>query len=269
MSSPPSTPLPVDVTAAALPIGLGGNLQLILNAFADALSMVISPTFLVGLTSLTKLPASSAPTSDIGPWCNGNEWWFWDPNTGQYQPSDQGSPIGTIFMFGGSGLPANGNWLLAYGQAVSRSLYSRLFQAIGETWGPGDGMSTFNLPPPAKLFVNAPGWVGDVSVPTDAKGDGTFYTNQSVNARGGGQSTKLFGAQIPPLQIQIPFLLPAFGGPVDGAYTIPNIQGPGSGAFNKTVYPVQDVNGGDLGVGQAAVPIMPPYVTVNHIIKWQ
>jgi Phage Tail Collar Domain len=268
MPSPPPTPLPIDVTAGALPLGFKGNLQQTLEAFADALSAVIDPTFLVGLTSLTKQPASAAPTSDIGPWANGNEWWFWDPNTGQYQPSDQGTPIGTILLFGGPSVPANGSWLLCYGQAVSRSLYSRLFQAIGETWGPGDGQTTFNLPPPAKFFVNAPGWVGDVSVQTDPVGDGTFYTNQAVNARGGRQSTQMFGAMIPPLEITIPWLSPSFT-PVEGGYNIPNIQPQGAGAPESTAYPVKDTKGGFLGVKQTPVPTVPPYAAINHIIKWQ
>lgn len=264
---PPSTPLPIDVTAAALPMGIKGNAQQILNAFADALSAVISPTFLTGLTTLVR-DSVPAPTSDIGPWANGNQWYFWDPATGQYQPSNQGSPVGTIWMFGGPGVPANGNWLLCAGQPVSRSVYSRLFQAIGETWGPGDGQSTFSLPPAAKLFVNAAGWIADISVPTDPKGDGTFYLNRGVNARGGTQSSLLVDADIPPLQIKIPWLKPSFEA-VQAGYTIPNIQPQGANATNETTYPVRDTKGGFLGVNQKGVPVMPPYVAVNHIIKWR
>lgn len=37
-------------------------------------------------------------------------------------------------------------WLLANGNAVSRSTYSALFTAIGTTYGTGDGSTTFNLP---------------------------------------------------------------------------------------------------------------------------
>lgn len=259
--------LPIDIVASALPMGFKGDLEQTHQAFADALSAQISPTFLTGKTTLAK-DSEPAPTSDFGPWANGNEWWFWDPATGQYEPSNQGSPVGTIFLFGGMNVPINGNWLLCVGQAVSRSLYSRLFQAIGETWGPGDGQSTFNLPPAAKIFVNAPGWIADVSVPTDPKGDGTFYLAQGVNARGGQQSTKLFGAQIPPLQTKIPWINPSFT-PATAAYNIPNIQPPGVGAPDQTVYPVKDTSGGVLGANQKNVPTMPPYVAVNHIIKWR
>lgn len=41
---------------------------------------------------------------------------------------------------------AQDGWLVCDGTAVSRATYPGLFAAIGETWGPGDGFSTFNLP---------------------------------------------------------------------------------------------------------------------------
>lgn len=41
---------------------------------------------------------------------------------------------------------APSGWLLAYGQAVSRTTYDVLFAAIGTTYGAGDGSTTFNLP---------------------------------------------------------------------------------------------------------------------------
>jgi len=37
-------------------------------------------------------------------------------------------------------------WLLAYGQAVSRTTYKNLWNTIGTTYGSGDGTTTFNLP---------------------------------------------------------------------------------------------------------------------------
>lgn len=41
---------------------------------------------------------------------------------------------------------AQSGWLLCDGSAVSRSTYSRLFSAIGTTYGVGDGSTTFNIP---------------------------------------------------------------------------------------------------------------------------
>jgi len=53
-------------------------------------------------------------------------------------------PSGTVVPFAGTSAPTG--YLLAQGQAVSRSTYSDLFSAIGTTYGVGDGSSTFNLP---------------------------------------------------------------------------------------------------------------------------
>lgn len=52
--------------------------------------------------------------------------------------------IGSIVLFCGSTIPDH--CLLCDGGAVSRSEYSDLFDAIGTTYGPGDGLTTFNLP---------------------------------------------------------------------------------------------------------------------------
>lgn len=38
------------------------------------------------------------------------------------------------------------DYLPCNGSAVSRTLYSSLFSVIGIAYGPGDGMTTFNLP---------------------------------------------------------------------------------------------------------------------------
>lgn len=53
-------------------------------------------------------------------------------------------PIGVIMPFGSDTIPDN--WLLCNGQAVSRTTYQELFNAIGTTYGTGDGFTTFNLP---------------------------------------------------------------------------------------------------------------------------
>lgn len=53
-------------------------------------------------------------------------------------------PVGTILEFGGSTAPTG--FLLCDGSAVSRTTYADLFTAIGTSYGPGDGVTTFNLP---------------------------------------------------------------------------------------------------------------------------
>lgn len=51
-------------------------------------------------------------------------------------------PVGAIVSF--AAVPAG--WLACDGSAVSRTDYADLFAAIGTTFGPGDGNTTFNLP---------------------------------------------------------------------------------------------------------------------------
>lgn len=53
-------------------------------------------------------------------------------------------PSGALMPFAGSSAPAG--WLLCYGQTVSRTQYGELFAVLGETYGAGDGSTTFVLP---------------------------------------------------------------------------------------------------------------------------
>lgn len=54
------------------------------------------------------------------------------------------APPGKIAPFGQTAAPVG--WLVCDGSAVSRTTYGALFNAIGTTWGVGDGATTFNLP---------------------------------------------------------------------------------------------------------------------------
>jgi microcystin-dependent protein len=51
---------------------------------------------------------------------------------------------GMIADHGGTTPPTG--WLVCDGQAVSRTTYVDLYNAIGTTWGAGDGSTTFNVP---------------------------------------------------------------------------------------------------------------------------
>ena len=53
-------------------------------------------------------------------------------------------PIGAVLPFYGSRPPKN--WLLCYGQEVSRTEYKTLFDVIGTSSGSGNGSTTFNVP---------------------------------------------------------------------------------------------------------------------------
>jgi microcystin-dependent protein len=59
-------------------------------------------------------------------------------------PVASSTPSGVVLDFAGSMAPSG--WLMCDGAAISRSLYVSLFQAIGTTFGVGDGSTTFNIP---------------------------------------------------------------------------------------------------------------------------
>jgi microcystin-dependent protein len=54
-------------------------------------------------------------------------------------------PVGSCIDFFGTTAP-NSSFVLAYGQAISRSTYSTLFSMFSTTYGTGDGSTTFNVP---------------------------------------------------------------------------------------------------------------------------
>jgi microcystin-dependent protein len=55
------------------------------------------------------------------------------------------TPIGARIGYTGTTAP-NSRWLLAYGQAISRTTYSAFFALVSTAYGSGDGSTTFNMP---------------------------------------------------------------------------------------------------------------------------
>lgn len=62
-----------------------------------------------------------------------------------------GMPVGAVFAFASASNPAG--YLLCNGQAVSRTVYATLFNAIGTTFGSGDEATTFNVPDMRGWFI--------------------------------------------------------------------------------------------------------------------
>ena len=68
------------------------------------------------------------------------------------------NPVGVVQAFAGSTTPDG--WLLCDGSAVSRTTYAALFEAIGTTYGSGDGNTTFNVPNLVDKFVEGSSTAG-------------------------------------------------------------------------------------------------------------
>lgn len=60
-------------------------------------------------------------------------------------------PTGSVIPFAGETPPEG--FLLCNGQEVSRITYARLFSVIGEKWGAGDGVTTFEVPNLVEKFI--------------------------------------------------------------------------------------------------------------------
>lgn len=60
-------------------------------------------------------------------------------------------PPGTLIISAALHVPDG--WLVCEGQAIPRTKYARLFQTIGETFGEGDGSTTFQLPKALRKYL--------------------------------------------------------------------------------------------------------------------
>jgi len=147
--------------------------------------------------------------------------------------SDDG--VASIKMWGGTLEPVN--WMFCDGRALPRAAYPELFQAIGVTFGAGDGSTTFNIPNMTNRF---------------AVGAGGLYP---AGATGGSADAAVIAHQHQSALLVNPASLAEFGvGPsikgVTGA--IPSTQ---TGALTSTV--------GESGTGRN----LPPYLSARFIIK--
>lgn len=90
-------------------------------------------------------------------------------------------PAGAMLDFAGTAAPTG--FLACDGTAVSRATYATLFTAIGETWGVGDGSTTFNLPDFRRRVAVGSG------------GTGTAELDDLVGSTGGDETVTLTAAE--------------------------------------------------------------------------
>jgi microcystin-dependent protein len=101
---------------------------------------------------------------------------------------------GMVFPFAGSSVPSA--YLLCYGQAVSRTTYSRLFGVISTTYGPGNGTTTFNLPDyRGRVLAGKDDMGGSAAGRLTTAGSGV--DGLTLGAVGGAQNVALTEAQGP------------------------------------------------------------------------
>lgn len=98
---------------------------------------------------------------------------------------------GSVIPWGGNASTPPSGWLIANGQAVSRSTYSDLFTRIGTTYGVGDGSTTFNVP---DLRGVTPLMVNNNTTPNLADG---AYTTRNIANTGGVETHTLVEGEYP------------------------------------------------------------------------
>ncbi len=79
-------------------------------------------------------------------------------------------------------------WIPCDGSAISRTSYADLFEAISTTFGPGDGVTTFNIPTQAQARTSPPADIAnttydDNSVHSHKIPDGFITTSQIADAQ--------------------------------------------------------------------------------------
>jgi microcystin-dependent protein len=91
-------------------------------------------------------------------------------------------PTGSLLDY--PGLIAPDGWLTCNGSAVNRTTYAALYSVIGNTFGAGDGLTTFNLPDFRGRFALGAGW-------------GPGLSARNVGEAGGFENITLSVSQMP------------------------------------------------------------------------
>lgn len=157
-------------------------------------------------------------------------------------------PIGGSILWSGDTSTIPPNYLLRDGSAVSRSTYALLFAVIGETYGAGDGSTTFNLPDQQGRFPLGVAAAGTGSVRGETGG---------VIDHVHGLDTASSHAKLNVSTSNVPYQRQKTGMPEWTATR----QGDGSGSNSTTTTTSATELGGDSDTAN------PPYLAEYFIIK--
>ena len=159
------------------------------------------------------------------------------------------NPTGSIVAYGADVAPTG--WLLCDGSAVSRTTYADLFAVIGETYGPGDSSTTFELPDlqqrfPLGLASSGTGAaLGDTGGAIDHVHDLDSATSHAKSASAASGSNS-----------------PIFARKTVASFAA-NIHA--SGGWNAAAHVGNATNG--IALGGDSDTENPPFLTVQFIIK--
>lgn len=157
------------------------------------------------------------------------------------------SPVGAIAIYAGASAPTG--WLLCDGSAVSRTTYADLFALIGTTYGVGNGSSTFNVPDLRGRFLLGKDNMGGTSA------NRVNATEADNLGQGSGAETHtLITNELPTTNAGVRYI--TAGGGVNAA--VDRRTDASTYAYDPNL----------MAAGGQAHNNMPPYLTLNFIIKW-
>ena len=167
-------------------------------------------------------------------------------------------------QYAGTTVPTG--WLLCDGSVISRTTYAFLYNAIGTTYGQGDGSTTFALPNLADKFVLGKGTTHTTLAATGGEATHILTTtemprhnhNASSDTQGAHSHTLTWQGTTDRDPNYDTFVAGTAAG--ESAHTTAaSISTEGAHSHNITVN-----NAG----GNAAHNNMPPYIVMNYIIKY-
>lgn len=185
-------------------------------------------------------------------------------------------PLGGFVPYCGTSAP-NSQFVLPYGQALSRSTYADLFTLCGTTFGVGDGSTTFNVPDLRGRVVAGLDNMGG-SAASRITTAGSSIDGTARGAAGGAQFATIARNQLPNVQPTISITDPGHTHTVagvvgssstglsGGANSAPVSPSGTSAASNTTgiTATCQSLNG---GVAQVGLVTQPPTIILPYIMR--
>jgi len=108
-------------------------------------------------------------------------------------------PIGGLMPYLGSTAP-NSNFVLPFGQAISRATYATLFSLVSTTFGAGDGTTTFNVPDlRGRVAIGLDNMGGSTASRITVAGGN--FNGTILGATGGSENHQITQAELPAIQL--------------------------------------------------------------------
>jgi microcystin-dependent protein len=205
---------------------------------------------------------------------------------GFYGASPYLIPLGGMIDYTGATTP-NSNFVLPFGQAISRTTYASYFSMVSTTFGTGDGSTTFNVPDLRGRVIAGKDDMGG-SAASRLTSSGSSITGTTIGATGGAETVSLAANQIPAgvpstgsissgaansSNGNIPAMnntIQDFAANISGGGTVhvPAFIGAGgSWSNNSTLTVTGTPNVTSTNASQAAVNKMPPTIVLNKILR--